>query len=78
MSPRFSVVIPAYNEAGYLPRLLDSLDAAIAAYPQARGRVEIVVADNASTDDTAAIARARGCVVAPVEKRCIEIGRAHV
>ncbi len=75
MNPRFSVVIPAYNEAGYLPRLLDSLDVAIAAYPQGRERIEIVVADNASTDETAAIAHARRCIVAPVEKRCIAAAR---
>jgi glycosyltransferase involved in cell wall biosynthesis len=37
--------------------------------------VEVVVADNAATDDTAAIARNRGCVVAPVEKRCIAAAR---
>jgi glycosyltransferase involved in cell wall biosynthesis len=73
--PRFSVVIPAYNEARYLPRLLDSLEAAIAAYPGGRAAMEIVVADNASTDETAAIARSRGCVVAPVEKRCIAAAR---
>jgi glycosyltransferase involved in cell wall biosynthesis len=73
--PRFSVVIPAYNEARYLPRLLDSLEAAIAAYPGGRAAMEIVVADNASTDETAAIARSRGCVVAAVEKRCIAAAR---
>lgn len=73
--PRFSVVIPAYNEERYLPRLLDSLDAAIAAYPRGSDAIQIVVADNASTDLTATIARERGCVVAPVEKRCIAASR---
>jgi glycosyltransferase involved in cell wall biosynthesis len=72
---RFSVVIPAYNEAGYLPRLLDSLDAAIAAYPGGGSAIEVIVADNASTDATAAIAASRGCVVTPVEKRCIAAAR---
>jgi glycosyltransferase involved in cell wall biosynthesis len=72
---RFSVVIPAYNEAEYLPRLLDSLDAAIAAYPGGRAAIEVIVADNASTDATATIAASRGCVVAPVEKRCIAAAR---
>lgn len=75
MNPRFSVVIPAYNEERYLPRLLDSLDAAIAAHPAGFARIELVVADNASTDATGAIARERGCVVAPVEKRCIAASR---
>ena len=75
MSPRFSVVIPAYNEELYLPRLLDSLDAAIAAYPDGRALVEVIVADNASTDATGAVARERGCAVVPVEKRCIAAAR---
>lgn len=75
MGARFSVVIPAYNEERYLPRLLDSLDAAIAAYPGGRAAIEVIVADNASTDATAAIAASRGCAVAPVEKRCIAASR---
>jgi glycosyltransferase involved in cell wall biosynthesis len=32
MTPRNSIVIPAYNEAKLLGRLLDSLDVAQAAY----------------------------------------------
>lgn len=63
-----SLVIPAYNEARLLPRLLDSIDAARARYAQ---DVQVIVADNASTDTTASIAAARGCEVAPVEKRLI-------
>jgi glycosyltransferase involved in cell wall biosynthesis len=27
-APRFSLIIPAYNEEAYLPRLLDSVDGA--------------------------------------------------
>ena len=64
--PRCSLVIPAYNEARLLPRLLDSVDAARSRY---KGSVQVIVADNASTDKTAAIAAARGCEVARVEKR---------
>jgi glycosyltransferase involved in cell wall biosynthesis len=75
MGPRFSVVIPAYNEERYLPRLLDSIDVATAAYPGGAAAVEVIVADNASTDATASIAASRGCVVAPVEKRCIAAAR---
>jgi glycosyltransferase involved in cell wall biosynthesis len=75
MGLRFSVVIPAYNEERYLPHLLDSLDAAIAAYPGGRAAIEVIVADNASTDATAAIAASRGHVVFPVEKRCIAASR---
>jgi glycosyltransferase involved in cell wall biosynthesis len=70
MTLRYSVVIPAYNEAKLLPRLLASLDVARAAYGPAEA-IEVIVADNVSTDGTAAIAEARGCRVASVEKRVI-------
>jgi glycosyltransferase involved in cell wall biosynthesis len=74
---RYSVIVPAWNEALLLPRLLDSIDAAAA---DARGAgacfdVEIIVADNASTDATAALAAARGCTVVRVEKRVIAAAR---
>lgn len=73
-APRISLVIPAWNEAERLPRLLDSLDAARARWAGA-GRdsagIEVIVADNASTDDTAQIALARGCRLAQVEPRRI-------
>lgn len=72
MTIRLSLVIPAYNEAKLLPRLLDSVDAARARYA---APMEVIVADNASTDTTAALAAARGCVVAPVAKRVIGAAR---
>jgi glycosyltransferase involved in cell wall biosynthesis len=61
---RFSVVVPAYNEADTLPAALDSLhrqdlDAAF----------EIIVVDNGSDDDTAAIARAHGARVVDEPRR---------
>ena len=71
----FSVVIPAYNEARYLPRLLDSIEAARATYGAAPDAVEVVVGNNGSTDDTAAIATARGCIVVNIEKRAIAAAR---
>jgi len=67
-----SLVIPAYNEARLLPRLLDSVETARSRY---RRGVQVIVADNASTDATAAIAAARGCEVARVEKRRIAAAR---
>jgi glycosyltransferase involved in cell wall biosynthesis len=73
--PRFSVVIPAYNEARFLPRLLDSIDAARKSYGERPGAVEVIVGDNASTDATAALAENRGCRVARVEKRVIAAAR---
>jgi len=57
--PDLSLVIPAYNEASCLPRLLDTIDAARQRYAGGAGAIEVIVADNSSTDDTAAIARAR-------------------
>ncbi len=73
--PRFSLVIPAWNEQAYLPRLLDSVDVARGAYHGPAGAVEVIVADNASTDRTGEIARDRGCRVAHVELRRIAAAR---
>ncbi len=75
IAPRFSLVIPAYNEAAFLPQLLDSVDAARARYRGGAGAIEVVVGNNASTDATAEIAMARGCRVAQVEKRAIAAAR---
>ncbi|HIJ65434.1 MAG TPA: glycosyltransferase [Candidatus Hydrogenedentes bacterium] len=74
-SIRFSLVIPAHNEADYLPQLLDTVDAARRRYRGGEEAIEVVVADNASTDVTAEVARARGCRVAYVEKRAIAAAR---
>lgn len=73
--PRISLVIPAFNEERYLPALLDSVDAARCHYSFGKAEVEVVVADNSSTDRTAEIARERGCVVAPVKKPAIAASR---
>jgi glycosyltransferase involved in cell wall biosynthesis len=73
--PHLSLVIPAHNEAALLPRLLDTIDVARDHFAGGRDGIEIIVADNGSTDTTAAIARSRGCLVAPVEKRMIAAAR---
>ena len=69
--PRFSLIIPARNEEAYLPRLLDSIDVARNVYHGRPDQIEVIVADNVSTDRTAQIARQRGCRVVRVETRNI-------
>jgi len=68
--PRYSLVIPAYNEERLLGRLLDSVDVARSAYGPAEA-IEVIVADNLSTDRTAQIAAERGCRVVTARKRVI-------
>ena len=69
--PRISLVIPAYNEAELLPRLLDSVEEARRRFRHGRDAIEVIVADNLSTDATATIARERGCTLVTEAKRCI-------
>lgn len=56
--PRFSVVVPAYNESAFLDECLISLAA-----QEFTGGYEVIVIDNNSTDQTAAIARLHGAIV---------------
>jgi glycosyltransferase involved in cell wall biosynthesis len=56
MAPAISLVIPCYNEAALLPRLLASVDVARRAFSADPDAVEVIVADNDSTDGTAAVA----------------------
>jgi glycosyltransferase involved in cell wall biosynthesis len=65
------LIIPARNEEAYLPRLLDTVDRARTTYRRGRDAVEVIVADNRSTDATAEIARERGCRIAEVTERRI-------
>lgn len=51
VSPLVSICIPTYNRAAQLERALSS------AMKQDYGNLEIIVVDNASTDDTAAVVR---------------------
>jgi glycosyltransferase involved in cell wall biosynthesis len=55
---RFSVVVPAFNEAGYVAAALASLHD-----QDFRGAYEVIVVDNNSTDATGAIARSLGASV---------------
>ncbi|HEU5236540.1 MAG TPA: glycosyltransferase [Pyrinomonadaceae bacterium] len=72
---KFTVIIPAYNEERYLPRLLNSIEAARANYAGGRDQVEVIVADNDSTDGTAEVAAAHGATVVHVAKRRIGAAR---
>ncbi len=58
-----------------LPRLLDTVDAARARFAARGGTLEVIVADNVSTDETARIAVDRGCRVVSVTTRAISAVR---
>lgn len=58
---RVSVVIPAHNEATSLPRVLEAIPRHLVD--------EVVVVDNASTDGTAEVARARGATLLRESRR---------
>ena len=67
-----SFVVPAYNEEKYLAPTLASIHEAARAVGEP---YEIVVADDASTDATAAVAQAGGARVVAVQKRKIAATR---
>lgn len=69
------MVIPAFNEEAHLPALLDSIDVARNQYIHGFKQIEVIVADNASTDRTSKIAAERGCCTVSVEKRSIAASR---
>ncbi|HEX5394974.1 MAG TPA: glycosyltransferase family 2 protein [Candidatus Saccharimonadales bacterium] len=60
---KLSIVIPVYNEEAYLPDCLDSIAA------QTDAPDEVIIVDNNSTDNTAAIARKYPFVTVISEKR---------
>src|SRR3989304_1001389 len=65
-----SIVIPALNEEKYLPDCLMSLK-----NQDWKGEHEIIVVDNGSTDNTAAIAAAHGARVVPCTRRGVAYAR---
>ena len=63
-TPALSIVIPAFNEAAYLPRYLPTDIKSLQRWEETSGeRGEIIVVDNASADDTAQVAAALGARV---------------
>ncbi|MFC4639840.1 glycosyltransferase [Deinococcus hohokamensis] len=67
--PDFSVVIPARNEAKYLPHTLRALER------QTRAPAEVIVVDNGSADQTAEVARAWGARVLACPERGVARAR---
>src|SRR5262249_51904043 len=67
-----SFIVPAYNEQLLIGRTLGALHAAAGAL---REPYEVIVADDASTDETAAIAHAHGAQVVSVNHRQIAATR---
>ena len=63
---QLSVVVPAYNEAAWLPGTLAQLKRASRS---SRVAVQLIVVDNGSTDDTAAVASAHGARVVSERRR---------
>ena len=61
MSPKISVIIPAYNEEESLPHVLNDL-------PKDRLH-QIIVVDNRSTDRTSEVARENGATVVYEKRR---------
>ncbi len=74
-SIRFSLIIPAYNEEALLPQLLKTVEKARINYLGGAEKIEVIVADNGSTDATAEVACLHGCRVVNVEKRAIAAAR---
>ncbi|WP_328940948.1 glycosyltransferase [Streptomyces sp. NBC_00250] len=73
-APALSVVIPAFNEAAYLPRYLPSVLNSLARWEEITGHTgEVIVVDNASTDATADMAASFGVRVVTESVR--NIGR---
>ena len=70
-SPRIAVVIPAYNSSAYIAAALDSI------LSQSRPADEIMVVDDGSTDDTAAVAAGVNSKVVVVRQKNAGSGSAR-
>jgi len=73
---KLSVVVPAFNEARYLPRSLASLrQAELFLADRTPHAAEVIVVDNGSTDDTARVAQEFDVSVVSERRRGIAIAR---
>lgn len=61
---KFSIIIPAYNSAGYIRKALDSIQI------QSFTDYELIVVCDSCTDDTRAIAEEYGAKVEEVDCHC--------
>ena len=68
---RISLIIPAYNEESYLPRLLGTVSEARKQYRHGPEDIEVIVVDNASSDKTPTIAKDFGALVVREERHII-------
>lgn len=71
MSTALSLVVPAFEESGRLPRTLASIAAAL---PRLADEVELIVVDDGSSDDTADLAE-RFAATAPLPVRIVRMER---
>jgi|GEM_PF-2347203 len=67
--PLVSIIIPAFNEERYLPKLITSIK------HQTYRNIETIVVDNLSTDGTALVARKMGAVVISVPEKNLSLVR---
>jgi glycosyltransferase involved in cell wall biosynthesis len=72
MAPRLSFVVPAHNESAVIERTLRSIHEAVRSLDV---RVELIVVDDSSTDDTAARAALAGARVVRADVRHIAAAR---
>jgi glycosyltransferase involved in cell wall biosynthesis len=68
---RISLIVPAFNEAVLLPRLLATVAEAQRKYRYGPEAVEVIVVDNASTDTTPRIAGESGALVVREDRHII-------
>jgi glycosyltransferase involved in cell wall biosynthesis len=73
-SIRLSLCIPTYNRVNYLRELVPLLCAELAVVNQASIQVELLISDNASTDETAAFLKGLSCPGLKIYRNANNIG----